>query len=828
MARRTAKKGAEGLGIAALVLLGLSWAGVKATISFVQENAQAVLGIVVLGFGACALLIAVRRRRHGEQGSIPPPATSVPPERISRTLHTIPASSPTAIPPRTAVPDGGTEPAFRISAIIDEPATMRSRGFGKAEVRTRMRTPARWVPPGEAVDIQGVRITSGLFWLGASLASNHWQGEKCAVDPSLPVAKPGTGSALGMPYWPSWQTISPAARRAWLDWMAGGRSDPAADIGLVFLFFYGLEYRLLKAGAREDAPHLIAEVERLLAIHNGNDSFRRYAENFLAVARLLLPGRVPRPRLSLRQYGSGEIPLDIRAHLGRKLAVGEALDANDALIWVTALPDASLRTPAIRCEEEFRQLWEIRFAEKYPKGLTVSAPKPRLNVRYRAASGTFEVAVEGEHSNWPDIAAVSAPTKKLRVLIEACTEELEPLSRFVGKNPDARTSAGAALLLPPALHSPGLLDGLAAPFEPLFAANRTAATTPRHLFELAGIPIPKAGRAPTNAFDQLARIMDLVGIAVEPDRRYGGTAPAPDATVFVFKAPGGAPVDAERPEYRAVRTVTEVSLIAAASDGPMTEAEVEVVLEEIRSAEALGPLEKARLMAYATALHGDPPKQQAVLRKLGSRPVSERELIARSALAAVLADGHARPEEVRFLERLHKALGLGADEVYSAIHRGSVIVDDASPQAPARAMQVAKPTPGGAIEIDPIRLARLRRETQAVSGLLSEIFLDDADPTSRAPAVAARPSPAATDEAFDGLDAPHARLLEQVLRSGTLARGDYEGHARSLSLLPEGALETINEWAFERFDEALIEDGEAVTIVPHLRERFAPATKEAR
>ena len=39
-----------------------------------------------------------------------------------------------------------------------------------------------------------------------------------------------------------------------IEWLNGGRSDPNAPLGFVFLFFYGLEYRLLKDGVHEDAP----------------------------------------------------------------------------------------------------------------------------------------------------------------------------------------------------------------------------------------------------------------------------------------------------------------------------------------------------------------------------------------------------------------------------------------------------------------------------------------------------------------------------------------------------------------------------------------------
>ena len=34
-------------------------------------------------------------------------------------------------------------------------------------------------------------------------------------------------------------------------------------------------------------------------------------------------------------------------------------------------------------------------------------------------------------------------------------------------------------------------------------------------------------------------------------------------------------------------------------------------------------------------------------------------------------------------------------------------------------------------------------------------------------------------------------------------------------------LAATNDWSFDRFDEALIEDGDEVTVAPHMRDRIA-------
>lgn len=54
-----------------------------------------------------------------------------------------------------------------------------------------------------------------------------------------------------------------------------------------------------------------------------------------------------------------------------------------------------LRTPAIRCFDEFVALWKLRFAEKFPSGFLINVPAKKIKFAYRAASGAFQVG-EGQ------------------------------------------------------------------------------------------------------------------------------------------------------------------------------------------------------------------------------------------------------------------------------------------------------------------------------------------------------------------------------------------------------------------------------------------------
>lgn len=132
-----------------------------------------------------------------------------------------------------------------------------------------------WVHPGEEVTIAGYSISSGLIYVGTGLkAVGGYTNsiEPALIDPALLVANFDPDySGSTMNYWPSYSTISPRARAAYLEWLARGRKDPSINISYVFLFFYGLERRVLidaqkSEDARADVELIITEVERVLLI----------------------------------------------------------------------------------------------------------------------------------------------------------------------------------------------------------------------------------------------------------------------------------------------------------------------------------------------------------------------------------------------------------------------------------------------------------------------------------------------------------------------------------------------------------------------------------
>jgi hypothetical protein len=81
-----------------------------------------------------------------------------------------------------------------------------------------------------------------MIYVGSGLLASSGNLDPALIDPGLRVAQrrpDHAGDEIGC--WPPYSEIPAPCRAAYLHWLAGGRCDPDADIGYVFLYFYGLE-----------------------------------------------------------------------------------------------------------------------------------------------------------------------------------------------------------------------------------------------------------------------------------------------------------------------------------------------------------------------------------------------------------------------------------------------------------------------------------------------------------------------------------------------------------------------------------------------------------
>lgn len=669
-----------------------------------------------------------------------------------------------------------------------------------------------WVESPNTLSAGGVPFEGYLVYFGTGPRSQQYERHRSLIDPNLDVSNGRDPQGSTFSYWPNYSELRPEARHSYLEWLSAGRCDPNTAIGYVFLYFYGLERRLVKDRSEADAPAIISELRRLLAIYGDNHSFKNYCSALLDMGEFLFGNVEETPTPTLDNRYSWELPIRSRVYLGKKVAAGQALDSNDALCWTLGHPLLYPRTPVTRCFAEFCELWKVRFDEQFPKGLSVREPKARLNFQYRSASSEFNATATVD--NLPDVGAISGPISKFELLLGSCSDELDPLSRFLGRNPTEKDSAISGALLPEPLRANGKQSNFGQFSKFLSdAAQRTGFAEVGISEVMATIGFPDAGKIDERRalhLKRLPELFDAAGFGFEPDKRFGpGPSLSEDLKLCVFPAERGGAVNANRTEYLAARTMAEIAALAARADDLVVDAEIASITSDLVSFPEISDLDRLRLRAHAMALLANPSKLKAATKRLCELPEIQREAALASAVRAVLADQRISPSEVRFLEGLYKALGLPQDEVYSRLHSG-----EAAPKSSRKSSLPTAPRLGreaAGTEIDYEKLARLKEETSAVSSMLASIFKEDespAKPANQKPAVEAD---------IAGLDAPHSILLVR-LTEAPMDSDAFAAICRDHKLLPSGAIETINDWAFDALDDYAIEEGELICIQEHLIE----------
>ena len=95
------------------------------------------------------------------------------------------------------------------------------------------------------------------------------------------------------------------------------------------------------------------------------------------------------------------------------------------------------------------------------------------------------------------------------------------------------------------------------------------------------------------------------------------------------------------------------------------------------------------------------------------------------------------------------------------------------------------------VVLDPTVIEARRRDSARAAALLGEVFADEE-----------------TEEVVpqaEGLSSVNATLLRQLSAKPTWTRQEFDSLAESLGVLPNGALESLNDAAFETCGESLIE-----------------------
>jgi len=744
------------------------------------------------------------------------------------------SAAPVTSTPRFA--QSSTTPAARVPNAVPTQKAKRPR-----VIRTQK---AEWIPFDTTIEICGYVIAGGLLYVGRGLAAQRGSTEPALIDPSLKVRKllpDSSGSSLG--YWPSYNSITPEARAAYLSWLADGRRNPTVPLGYVFLFMYGLERRVLfdRVSELTEVSQIRDEMIALQKVYSQKSrSFESYARHFVELLDLVTseeeaPGARSVPELVDDRW---TVPVALRLQLGSYAKAALPLPQEWAFAWAWFNPEVKIRTAGIRCAMEYRALFDVLYREEFGDGMIVKPLKGVLSVSYRPASAGIDM-VSVTLAGVSDVFVSAKPTEQLREISDQAQEALAAYSRYSGKNPDKKNSLEALALLPEEI--------LAADNLELQEFHEWASSQ-----VLMQAPLPVAELLQWWGFDgrerltkkesiPILQLLEKLGVGVEPDVRFGGPPFAAQHSIILFDHSSADSVTATA-EYDTAQTLSHLALAVSTADGQVAAEETASLVQHIEISLGLSESEQVRLHAHLRWLASGEVKLTGLAKRMAALSQAQRDGMADLLIRIAVSDGVVTPEEITILMKVFPLLGRDRNEVAGLVHAtlaGSARTGGRNDQPvtvrraesrrpgqriPAQAADVRvglEPVSSFALDTDIIRTTI--QETARVSALLRDVFTDEDPAASDAKAKAqspendaqlhTEPGPPPSDLPNIGaLDHAHSELFRILHGREEITLDDFEEHARHLGVMPNGALDTLNEAALDATDEPLLEGDETLAI----------------
>ena len=689
--------------------------------------------------------------------------------------------------------------------------------------------------PGTYLDLgRGMLKDSLVYATGAAYEATF---DASLIDATLPVAPPSPPHVEDLPYWPSYYESSPEQRSRYLDWLVGGRCDPDIELGYVFIYFYGLEHRIIVDGA--DHLPIAQEITRLYGIYRRSNSFRNYASSLLWLT-LLLAGRQQAVPESFLAKALQVTERWNEETLGLCLAYyhqhSESLPPEVA--FVAAQHDPRSRSSVIvkRHSNEFQELFNKKFQAKFGDRMAVKASKRPKKIAYRPASGTLLRSSGYEDAfslgTMSHVLAISSQFKALLAIWEECIGDLQAYNRVHRAAGETEMTTEAYEALPEELRDGSHPEedawmGLWQEYAdedgwPLIPVSR-----------LAGLRgIPRRDKLTKAQCNRLLKTADTMGIGLEPDTRLTGRSYRWNERVSPFFSETDASEDMIA--YNAAAVLLRLGLSIAEADGQVDEDELALITEHLEEQFNLSVNQSKRLEQLKYLLLHSEAADKTVSNMLKKRlPHHHRLLLGNFLVAIAAADQIVTKDEIRALKKAYRALGLEPGELDELLCKHAI--DDGQPQAAEpQEFRLDRATITGIID-DTGKVAEILREAMAadeedeessfaVPASISTVGTSEEAESQVAVAmlepepIRSGPTPETDELAAVDLHARFRPFLNAIVKKEQWTQEELKALAREHNVMLNGAIGAINNWSRDRYDDWLIEERDPVTIQIHLIE----------
>lgn len=656
----------------------------------------------------------------------------------------------------------------------------------------------QWIQPDDKINICGVEITRGNIYVGQRIepdsqersSFNSFDCEPSLIDESLHVqSAPYSYSDSSLGYWPSYAFLSDKARGAYLSWLASDRDDVSCPIGYVFIYFYGLERRVLIDGQNQNVSEhelqmLFNEISRLRMVFIKNRSFNHYSSQLLEAASILYPEAYSASSIDGDSDFTGS--MRFKLDLAKTVKEGRPVSADQACIWVIKhMDDYELRMPIRRCMKEFSVFFKNRYHLKYGDGLLLEPNKARLRLGYKPASDGLR-GMSLLLPDLPDPSMLKEPRQKIMGLADICTNELEPYSRYLSRKGTSEQDAAAIVLLPIEAMNHEVSMTFKEWADDIIETNH-GLTSVLDFWTHMGVSCPvRINKKEYNLMQAFARKM---GYDMAPDPFYHHVKVNVKDALVLFVATNDMHFSPS-PAFVFTVIMLRLGAMVALVNNDLDQAKWKILKQVIDSNQDFTADEKRSLHAYLTWQLHSPVNMAGIKNRMALLDKEEKTVIGRVIVEVACSDGKIEPAGIKELEKIYSGLGLDSVSLSSDIHQYSSM--DVSRSSVVKSTD--KTITG--FTLDPTVLARHESATKDVHKLLDAILTKDETeiPTD------------ASQSQREGLDSAHNQFYHCLLKKERWSQDEAEVLCKSFDLILGGALEVINDWSYAKVDALVLEE----------------------
>ncbi len=758
---------------------------------------------------------ASQQRSHSAN---PPPllstVTATPVTRINAHLPQIEASQSGAEKTRSAL---------RVSISFDHDQTVPP---SNRQIEAKL----AWHRPRQPFAHADLLIESGMVYTAERILG--WPGEPSAIITSLPVGRTAADPLDDFGYYPSYDRISPEQRRCYLEWLSTGRSDRAPaqrSLGCIFIFFYGLERRILLDRDRD--LRLLKEVLRLLQ-HYGSAqksrSLRSYCLQLLHFAGWQLGTEAYRAFWPQLLALDGDRPdMDgVRFVLANLYQRGEGLDWTVAYRLALADEESRRSTVIARAREKFFELFKRRFNEQFATGRAVEAAKQETLVQYRPASGALtQLTYERRHESpfelrIPNVSGFHRQFKPLAAIWNSCVDDLSGYSRTLHSKKQGQVAALAAWrALPQELRK--------TEDHPLKAAFDDLLVRAPHEGDYTFVPagtlaaltgVPERAKLTTTHSREVAELIDELGWQLAPDPRIIGLPLAWNQELTLHVT---IPCEQTSDSLPGSLRLLYLAVTLAAADGVIESEELDTFYQLI-APQVASENDRRALHAADASLRRDANVALRSLPQISKViPADSRQSVLRVMAHIAAADGEVSLDELKVLRRIARAFQIEPDSVEKMLREDEAfreVTIAAGGHARVRGELIpARPTQESHVfALNQDRIKQLTQETQEVISMLSIVMAEPEEALCPPSPAVAPQAQAVLAEWLNGLEPRYHRAVLALVRHDAITNHDFDCIAADNHLMPDDLFDAVNTWSDEALGDFLLERSENVRIFRNL------------